>query len=883
MGVRLFAWLGGLALFLAVAYFVKYSFERNLIPPAVRVLMGLAMGVGLLVGGVRLKRREYAVTSQTLCATGVVVLYAALFAGHGLYHLAWLGTGSTFFLMTVVTAVAFVLAVRMPALVVAVLGMLGGFLTPLLLSSGEDQPVALFGYLALLDAGLLAVALRRRWHFLAVLGAFCTVLMQVGWVARFFGPDRVGLAFLIFGGFTALFLVALAVARWREEASEWLAAGVGVVVFAMLGFAGYLMSFGELALRPGLIFGFVLAADVALLAVAWWRDRVAGLHAVAGGVAFLYVMIWMGTSLTSGLLGWGLGLSLVFAVLHTGFPILWQRCHPGVRQAPLAQYFPPLALATLLVPLLKLETPSFAIWPVVMLINLLAFALAAVSSGMIGVVVALLLSGIATAVWIGRLPSEVGEVGGALLIVIAMAVLFVGAGVTLLRRGSRTVPGSTGGLGVEDEAWQQQMPVMAVLLPFLLLAQMVAQVRLPDPSLVFAGAGVILAMLFGLTLWLRVGVLPLAGLVGVALVEGVWAMKELGTTSRPGTVVFWAVLFQAAFAVFPMVLLSGRLPRWTGRAEAAGEANDGSRVGNLPWVAAALGGVPQFLLAHRVFEIHWPNPVMGLVPLAFAVMPGLLFLGVLKRVDAGHPERLSRLAWLAGATLFFVTVALPIQFERHWLTVGLALEGAALLALYGRVPHPGLKAVGVGLLAVVFVRLTMNPWLLEDAIRGGVPLLNRWLYTYGVGAAALFAGAQLLRPGTEAVLGVNARKPLVAGGTVLLFALVNLEVAEFFTPVGEIVRFEFSGNFGRDMTYTIAWSLFALALVAAGLGRRWVASRRAGLILLAVALAKLFLHDLARLDQLYRIGALAGVAVVAIAASVLYQRFVAREANPTQM
>jgi uncharacterized membrane protein len=85
------------------------------------------------------------------------------------------------------------------------------------------------------------------------------------------------------------------------------------------------------------------------------------------------------------------------------------------------------------------------------------------------------------------------------------------------------------------------------------------------------------------------------------------------------------------------------------------------------------------------------------------------------------------------------------------------------------------------------------------------------------------------------------------------------------------------------MTYTIAWSLFALALVAAGLGRRWVASRRAGLILLAVALAKLFLHDLARLDQLYRIGALAGVAVVAIAASVLYQRFVAREANPTQM
>lgn len=375
----------------------------------------------------------------------------------------------------------------------------------------------------------------------------------------------------------------------------------------------------------------------------------------------------------------------------------------------------------------------------------------------------------------------------------------------------------------------------------------------------------------------------MAGLVGVSLVEGVWALKESGTTSRPGLVILWAVLFQAAFVAFPWVLLSARLPRWMGQAADGGETNDGSRVGNLPWVAAALGGVPQFLLAHRVFEIHWPNPVMGLVPLAFGVMPGLLFLAVLKRVDPEHPERLGRLAWLAGVTLFFVTVAMPIQFERHWLTVGLSLEGAALLALFRRVPHPGLRAVGVGLLAVVFVRLTANPWLLEDAIRGGVPLLNRWLYTYGVAAVALFAGARLLQPGRETVLGVNARQCLVAGGTILLFALVNLEVADFFTPIGEFVRFEFSGNFGRDMTYTIAWSLFALALVAAGLGRRWVASRRAGLVLLAVALAKLFLHDLARLDQLYRIGALAGVAVVAIAASVLYQRFVAREANPTQM
>jgi uncharacterized membrane protein len=69
MGAKLFAWIGGLALFLGVAFFVKYSFEHNLIPPELRVATGFAVGVGLLIGGLLLKRNENAVTVQTLCAT----------------------------------------------------------------------------------------------------------------------------------------------------------------------------------------------------------------------------------------------------------------------------------------------------------------------------------------------------------------------------------------------------------------------------------------------------------------------------------------------------------------------------------------------------------------------------------------------------------------------------------------------------------------------------------------------------------------------------------------------------------------------------------------------------------------------------------------------
>ena len=67
MGAKLFAWIGGLALFLGVAFFVKYSFEHNLIPPELRVSIGFAVGASLVTGGLLLKRKENAVTAQTLC------------------------------------------------------------------------------------------------------------------------------------------------------------------------------------------------------------------------------------------------------------------------------------------------------------------------------------------------------------------------------------------------------------------------------------------------------------------------------------------------------------------------------------------------------------------------------------------------------------------------------------------------------------------------------------------------------------------------------------------------------------------------------------------------------------------------------------------------
>jgi uncharacterized membrane protein len=293
-----------------------------------------------------------------------------------------------------------------------------------------------------------------------------------------------------------------------------------------------------------------------------------------------------------------------------------------------------------------------------------------------------------------------------------------------------------------------------------------------------------------------------------------------------------------------------------------------------PWAAAAIAGAGTFALVYALVDHAWPNDHMGLLPLAFAVPQLISLFTVLKLHRSENPARMTQLAWFGGMSLLFITLIFPIQYEKQWITVSWALEGAALCWLFRRVPHPGLRATGVALLAVAFVRLALNPAVLGYHFRGDVPIWNWQLYAYGLSALAMFLAAWWLSPPRHLLAGINLRGVLPALGGVLLFLLLNIEIADAFTPPGSrAIAFEFSGNFARDMTYSIAWGLFALALLVIGFAMHSKHTRYAGIGLLAVTLLKLFLHDLAQLDSGYRIGALIVVAITALAASFHYQRF----------
>jgi uncharacterized membrane protein len=348
---------------------------------------------------------------------------------------------------------------------------------------------------------------------------------------------------------------------------------------------------------------------------------------------------------------------------------------------------------------------------------------------------------------------------------------------------------------------------------------------------------------------------PACALAGIAALEYAWRARHFAPAS-PVTPLAWYVIFHGIFALFPFVF----------------RRRFGTHTG--PWAIASLAGVVQFPLVYDVINRTWPNEFMGMVPALFALPPLLSLVLVLRSPSEDARARLNQLAWFGGIALLFITLIFPIQFERQWLTVAWALEGAALLWLFHRVPHPGLRATGAALLVAAFVRLALNRAVLAYHVRSDTPILNWYLYTYGIAIACLFVGARLTAPPRERILGVNVPPLFNALGTVLAFLLLNIEIADFFSEPGRsVLTFEFSGNFARDMTYTIAWALFALGLLLVSIWKQTRAGRYAALALLGLALLKLFFHDLARLEALYRIGALFAVAVIATVASFAYQRF----------
>lgn len=167
--------IGILALLLGVGLFLKYAFDNGWIGVLERVLLGLVAGFGMAALGEMNRRKGYDVMAQGLHSGGVGVLYLSIYSAFGFYHL--IPAIPAFVFMGIVTAFCVLWSVKTGWLSSMLIGIMAGFLTPLLIGTSHIARPLLYSYIALLDAGVIAVSIYKRWRALNILSFVMTILL----------------------------------------------------------------------------------------------------------------------------------------------------------------------------------------------------------------------------------------------------------------------------------------------------------------------------------------------------------------------------------------------------------------------------------------------------------------------------------------------------------------------------------------------------------------------------------------------------------------------------------------------------------------------------------------------------------------------------------
>ena len=409
-------------------------------------------------------------------------------------------------------------------------------------------------------------------------------------------------------------------------------------------------------------------------------------------------------------------------------------------------------------------------------------------------------------------------------------------------------------IGIDAAPFSQTAAITIILAQFVTIFA-AAQRGTPYTEFLLTAHLIFLITLLALEWYRGTFVFAAIAVLPTALAVFFWSSRHSASRFWPDLLLF-SIPIYLVFILYPLLL-----GRRAGRSLA-------------PCLAAVLASIPFFFEARlAIIQAGWEQAI-GILPVAQALLLSLVLMRLLK-IEPPGARHLGRLALVAGAALAFVTVAIPLQLEKEWITIGWALEGAALAWLYRKIPHRGLLYFASGLFAAVFIRLALNPSVLIYQPRSEMRIWNWYLYTYLVSSAAMILGGRLLSKTKDALLDnfMRVSKLLPAGAVILMFLLLNIEIADFYST-GRTIAFNFTATLAQDLTYTLGWAVFAVALLAAGIMLRNQPARIASLALLVVTIFKCFFHDLARLGGLYRVASFVGLAVCLALVALVLQKFV---------
>jgi uncharacterized membrane protein len=293
-GGNAIARIGVVVLFIGLAFLLRYSIEHGLVPPELRVAGIGFTGLVLLVIGWRLRTSKpgYALSLQ---GAGVGILYLTVFGALRLYNL--IPPEAAFPLLVIIAALATVLAVKQDSAVLAGFGAAGGFIAPVLASTGRGDHVMLFGYFTVLNLAILATAVFKRWRSLNLIGFAFTFVIGLAWGARYYRPEHFAsvepflvIFFLMYVAVAVLFARHAAPTTGDRVVDGTLVFGVPLVGFGLQSAMLHDTEFG-LAISALILAAFYLALSALVSRKGGERTRLLAQAFLALGVVFITVTI----------------------------------------------------------------------------------------------------------------------------------------------------------------------------------------------------------------------------------------------------------------------------------------------------------------------------------------------------------------------------------------------------------------------------------------------------------------------------------------------------------------------------------------------------------------------------------------------------------------
>ncbi len=296
LGTQWAVWVGGIALALGGIFLVRYSIEQGLLGPGVRVTLGALLAIALVVAGEWARRTERlsgisglptAHIPGVLTAAGTTVAYADVYAAYALYQ--FLPPGVAFILLGLV-ALATLAAALLHGPALAGLGLVGAYVTPLLVATGKPDYWSLYIYLAVVTAAAFALARFRMWRWLAV----TAVVLSALWTLP--GLQVVGVAalgahcFHVIVGFALAVILIVAGLLYGPDAAPGRIDGVSSAALAVYLFVAVLVVLASRHDPVALTTFAALAA--ATVAIAWRAEAAAAAVPAAAVLAALVIVRW---------------------------------------------------------------------------------------------------------------------------------------------------------------------------------------------------------------------------------------------------------------------------------------------------------------------------------------------------------------------------------------------------------------------------------------------------------------------------------------------------------------------------------------------------------------------------------------------------------------